>query len=295
MKTSKPIIRLLSVALIALAGLMGLHAYYHVSLDGLLSWPWFVISLILHVLIYWLGSLGWIRILAECGLTDQAELHRKNYWLSLPLQFMGGFVGTSLGRIWLSRNGQVKNKPLVYALMIEKGLTGVYGLLGIVTLTAWEWGVARRPGVFWVGIISLTGVLIVGLGIYYAAGDRKSPIHVNKLRIAALYLGCLQACDILALITLALALGVHAPVAVLMISRAYIVSYLIGQLVFIIPQGLGIREALFVYMLHASAGIPWPVQYALCARLLAVGGQLLPILLLSGTWIAQGDSLPPAD
>jgi hypothetical protein len=242
-------------------------------------WNWMLISLIMHGVIYWLGAHGWIRILVELGEIDQAADHLANYWISLPFQYIGGFMGSSLGRFWLSKPLTVKNKTLVVALFIEKSLVVGCNVSALVTLTVFALIWRHHPEVF----LPITGLCILStlasVGLVQFSTYSRYPSTLNRAGIVALYLCGLPACSILALFALSKAISLPTPFELIFVARAYLASYFISQVAFIIPLGLGIREAVFTFLMHASAGILWPIRYALYARLLSIGGQLIPNLL----------------
>jgi uncharacterized membrane protein YbhN (UPF0104 family) len=284
MSLSRRLANLFGVGILSVVALRLLRAYAYSSPANSVLWIWILISFVFHVAIYGLSALGWIRILAEMGEKDQAGDHMANYWSSLPFQFIGGFLGSSVGRVWLSKSLTIKNKTLVGALLIEKTLTGVYSLLALLTLTILETLLRRHPEIFLHSMGALIFLAFVSLGLFYSSSDSRAPSMINKIKIAALYLGVLQICDIFALFTLTKAIGHPTALDMVLISRAYIASWCLSQLAFIIPQGLGIREAIFAFFMRSSTGILWPITYALYARILSVGGQLFPILIFNRRW-----------
>jgi hypothetical protein len=296
MNLSRRTASLLGIGILSIVALRLLHVYSNPSPETPILWNWLLISLVFHVAIYWLGAQGWIRILAEMGEIDQTRDHIANYWNSLPFQFIGGFFGSSLGRVWLSKPLTVKNKTLVGALLIEKSLVGAYSLLTLLTLTVLGYLLQRRPGAFIPFVAVLILFALASFGVLYSSTHSKVPSTLNRIKISVLYLCCIQACVILALFTLTKAISLSTPMEMTHVTRMYLASWCLSQIAFIIPQGVGIREAIFTFFIHSSAGILWPIKYALYARLLSIAGQLLPILFFSRAMLTDGQhSLPPAE
>lgn len=150
------------------------------------------------------------------------------------------------------------------------------------------WVIGVMVGVAVVGLLVLPWVLRLVLRHALRVRllrDRLAPVDIKPLRRSMLLCTVSWLVSGLHLWVLAVALGASPSAALLPCVAGFALATVAGTLVFVVPDGLGVREGVLVAVLSSCLPLPAAVVVATASRVLLICSDV--VMFLYGSWSAR--------
>ncbi|WNV87206.1 lysylphosphatidylglycerol synthase domain-containing protein [Umezawaea sp. Da 62-37] len=122
--------------------------------------------------------------------------------------------------------------------------------------------------------------------------DRLAPVGIKPLRRSMLLCTVSWLVSGLHVWVLAIALGASPSAALLPCVAGFALATVAGTLVFVVPDGLGVREGVLVAVLSGCLPLPAAVVVATASRVLLICSDV--VMFLYGSWSARRARVDPA-
>lgn len=278
------------------------------ALDALRPWP-LVASVLLLGLTFWMAAVAWRWVIRWMGQPAPGVGRLLSVWmLSGIARYVPGKVWQFLAAAALAQHAQMNARSLVASVLVYSGLSltaaGVIAALslpivfGVSTLT-----IALMLAGIMVGVVAVHP-RVIGSALRLsnrALRDQPATWSGTWVHGIALMLYASAAWVIygFAFHLLANSLAgvsiTHAP-ALIGISA---IAFVAGQIAFIIPAGLGVRELAFAQLLTPLLGPAHALLLAVAARVWVAGVEVLGVIVavaadrLLGEPLSQPQNGPP--
>lgn len=249
---------------------------------------WLVLSLALLLVYYCTQAAGWWLLLAGFGLRPGVLATWAIWGSSILARYVPGTVFMFVGRAWL-HHGQGLDLPRVGAAMVyEQALQLCSALVAVALL----WPLARVE-VAWaswsLAAIPVLLVLVHPRVFVPLAGRVLRLLHREPLAAslgfgrvvgmlwyyAATWLLVGAGAWSLARATVDVGAGDLA-----LVVAAYALAYVAGMVVFFVPSGVGVREAVLAGALRAQVGGPVALAWAVLLRLWQTAAEVVFVALV---------------
>ncbi len=236
---------------------------------------WLAVSFAVFLLFYCLQAAGWWLLLAGFGLRPGVLATWAVWGSSILARYVPGTVFMFVGRAWL-HHGQGLDMPRVGAAMVyEQALQLCSALLTVALL----WPLARvEAGWAAWSLLAIPALLVLVHPRVFVplAGRVLGLLHREPLtatlgfgRVVGmlwyyvatwLLVGTAAWC-------LARATVDAGTDALALVIAAYALAYVAGMVAFVVPSGVGVREAVLAGALRAEVGGPVALAWAVLLRL----------------------------
>lgn len=215
-------------------------------------------------------ALAWKHLLAVFGVKVDRTWAIHLYGVSQLAKYVPGNVFQFAGRQALGMAEGIAARPLAKSTLWELGLIAVAGSVFSLLALPLVWPRVEP---------SMAALLAVGAGVFLAYALRHA-LSANAALAWWLQLAFLAISGAVFVVTLALIIPPHQAVPPLLpVAGAYVAAWLIGLITPGAPAGVGIREAVLLFVLGHIV-VPTDLLLAvLLGRLITVMGDLLFFLL----------------
>jgi glycosyltransferase 2 family protein len=244
---------------------------------------WLVASLVVFALYYWTQAAGWWLLLTGMGLVSRFLATCAIWGSSILARYIPGTVFMFVGRAWL-HHAQGLDLPRVAAAMVyEQALQVCSALVAIALL----WPLARAGPAWASWSLLAVPVLLVLLHprAFLPLADRTLRLLHREPLAASLPFGLVLAMLWYYVATWLLVgagawLLARATVdaegdALALVAAAYALAYVAGMVAFIVPSGVGVREAVLAGALRTEFGGGVALAWALLLRLWQTAAEVL--------------------
>lgn len=255
------------------------------TLSGL-RWAWVAVSAVLGGLYFLLRGYAWQQILRSMGATAPLRSTFRVWMNGEIARYIPGNVWSVVGRV-AQAPALGLNRSLVFSSMVLEALLLVAAATGLSAVLLVPYPAAHFSGrTFLLVAVAAASLLVVSgrlasrvAGFVYRL-LRKSERLPAVARLGNAYVGMVAAWAAFACFSVATAaaLGIGVGGAFLGLAGVFIASWLIGYLSFITPSGIGIREAVLVFLLAPFMTAPQAILIAVFSRVVSVVVELLVLL-----------------
>lgn len=210
-------------------------------------------------------ALGWRRLMNHAGATISRPWAIYAYAISQLAKYVPGNIFQFAGRQALGLAAGIANAPLVRSTVYELAFLIVGGFLfSPLVLPLMLTGLPN-----WLGWISFVVATAIGLWLAVRIGG------ADFGAAAACYLGFLGLSGVVFAVACGLAGGPGDVVLYPAIAGAYVVAWLVGLVTPGAPAGIGIREAVLLFLLGALDAGPTILLAVVIGRTISVLGDLM--------------------
>lgn len=264
-----------------------------------LSWdlevPPLALSAGLLLITYFLGILGWHRIVTGLGGPCTLEQSARVWLYSNLARYLPGSMWYAVGRAILGHDAGVSPATGTVGVVFEI----IYLVIShvVVVVAMWPfWASHTLPALPWFLPAALIGTALIVVRPGFLArlasfGTGSDSTIRNTKYVVRMPTGvCLQLRDSLEILTIYVAQALLTGVAFYFLARAlaplplslmpfsagvFALAWLIGFVSFFAPGGLGVREGVLAYLLSPIVTGPMAIIIAILARVWLMAGELL--------------------
>lgn len=250
--------------------------------------PSLLIAVFITLVTVWIGAFAWGAIVRALHPEVPYLTAVQQHLLSLPTKYLPGFGWQQVSKaVQLHRSGISMDRTAV-AVLIEIGLVILTGLATAAQLLGYAQD--RIPGLtldptfhFFVTTLLWLACLLAPLILFrLAMRSRSSSVERNRL---VLYLWLAELLQIIAWLTFGSALWFTArtivPLSIDVLPYCIvtlIVSFIVSLLIFIVPNGIGVRELTMSTLLQVITSVPLSITLAVMSRVVLVVAEFLGAL-----------------
>lgn len=248
-----------------------------------------VASIVLFLLFYWLNGLAWWLLVRgfrlEAGLHDSVAVWGQ----SILARYVPGNVFMFVGRALLAQRRGLALEPIGAAMVYEQALGFAGALVTAAALFPFAHG---EPAAALWGLVGIP-VILVGLHprvFSPLAGRllrllRRPPLEAalpyrTVLALLAFFVAAWLIAGAAAY-TFAAGVTEAGPDALVPVTAGYALGFVVGMVAFVVPSGLGIREAVLAATLAGSLPAGVALAWALLLRLWQTVLELVFVALAS--------------
>ncbi|BCG89492.1 hypothetical protein MesoLj113c_56020 [Mesorhizobium sp. 113-3-9] len=212
-----------------------------------------------------LMAFGWQRLLRHLDVTVSRPWAIYAYAISQLAKYVPGNIFQFAGRQAIGLAAGIGNGPLAKSTVYELAIQAAAGIL--FTPLVVPFVAAGVPG--WLGWVSFAAVLAVALWLAARTGGADFAAAV------AFYLTFIALAGLVFVAAFVLAGGSGDLMLYPAIAGAYVIAWLVGLITPGAPAGLGVREAVLLFMLGGISSGPVILLAVVIGRTVTVLGDLL--------------------
>jgi glycosyltransferase 2 family protein len=274
----------------AVVGILARHP--HVQLHFVAGW--LCLSIAGFLLVALVQSLLWRSLLAALGCRLEWRRGLAIWWLSAPARYVPTSMLMPILRVNMSRTQEVPVVVCAASLVYEAVLAicgslwiASYVVIGLPALhgSAWRWGVLLLPLVFMLALHP-TAIRFVSHPLLRRLGREPLPMDLSLKRLSiftAVYAANFLLSGV-SLVALVLAFHPLEPQNTPVVIGAFALGFAASAFGFLLPGGLGAREAALVGALSLVMPTFIAATVAVASRLIQLGLELM--LALTMPWLA---------
>ncbi|TPN65751.1 hypothetical protein FJ986_15570 [Mesorhizobium sp. B1-1-1] len=210
-------------------------------------------------------ALGWQRLMRHLGVPLSRPWAIHAYAISQLAKYVPGNIFQFAGRQAIGVAAGIGNGPLAKSTVWELAFLTIGGLL--FSPLALPLAVANVPG--WVGWICFTAAIAIALWLVARVGG------ADLGTAAMLYIAFLALSGVVFVAAYHLAGGSRDFILAPAIAGAYVIAWLAGLLTPGAPAGVGVREAVLLFLLGGFSPGPVILLAVVIGRMITVIGDLL--------------------
>jgi hypothetical protein len=210
-------------------------------------------------------AFAWHFLLRRLSVRTSVRWAVWAYAVSQLAKYVPGNIFQFAGRQAIGAAAGLQNWPLAKSAALELTMISTIGFMFMPLVTPLLWSSVDRA--LSVGAFILCGLLVLVLARRLAGGE--------VARAASCYYAFLLISGGIFVIVLALAGGSVAAIGIPALAGAFVLAWLAGLLTPGAPAGLGIREAVLLYLLHGAGNASTVLVAVLLGRVVTVSGDFL--------------------